>query len=674
MFAFLLLLFVLLVIYYFTVSIEGFNPMNTSPSHVVNIPVSAIPAILPPATIGSSDSKIQDNVKPSDMPGQLPHAQYDQIAASSPLPYQDTTLIKANRQQMINLLEMLKGFLAYEAQEIAERSDPSIQLPLQTARSDFQSLQNEVQVLNRNPGIQPMVTLSHLNDIASNLAYLQEKVRLIGAAGPIQGPIYQFTKPVEGFEDAPVAISQPVPRSRALPSTTAPVADIASLQSINNLLQLQTTALQELKNDARSTTEDKEALELSTLALQSVLKGEIPNVYKTEQIAQLTNQMELGLKELEADKKLNGANIAPANIAPANIAPANIAPANIAPANSTQPSVVPTLNTNSSPAPVNGLNKKSNGDNVSLKDLNDAIVRMDAESMRLSASGTYDPEIEARIVAIAGAKSQFQDLIQAVQNGAISESEIKITKKELDGLFPALGNLSQPIPQVIQSMGLPAGLANMFPASIQNDPASVKEIGKLADKYLDTILNGISASFQVKYTAPREAEIAYQLSDVASLMSESIVKGARGQLNGAANGAVSQQNGKLNHRDRSTIDKTGFPSAADLDNVSNAKFTPMDKGMPITDRLAPLPSDAGRGPSQFDWKQRSKDIENQVRKRGLKPEDFGIMPPNTKVSEGFSWKGYARMICNRLQTTMDPSLPQTCGCPPLDWPGWRIAK
>ena len=142
MFAFLLLLFVLLIIYYFTVSNEGFNPMNTSPSHVVNIPVPEIPAILSPATSDSSGSKIQDTVKPSDMPGQLPHAQYEQNAVSSPLPYQDTTLIKANRQQMINLLEMLKGFLAFEAQEIAERADPSIQLPLQTARSDFQSLQN----------------------------------------------------------------------------------------------------------------------------------------------------------------------------------------------------------------------------------------------------------------------------------------------------------------------------------------------------------------------------------------------------------------------------------------------------------------------------------------------------------------------------------------------------
>jgi hypothetical protein len=84
--------------------------------------------------------------------------------------------------------------------------------------------------------------------------------------------------------------------------------------------------------------------------------------------------------------------------------------------------------------------------------------------------------------------------------------------------------------------------------------------------------------------------------------------------------------------------------------------------------------DAGRGPSHFDWKQRSKEIEAQIKKRGLKQSDFGILPQGTKVSNDFSWKGYVRMICTRLQATMDPALPETCGCPPMDWKGWRIAK
>ena len=124
----------------------------------------------------------------------------------------------------------------------------------------------------------------------------------------------------------------------------------------------------------------------------------------------------------------------------------------------------------------------------------------------------------------------------------------------------------------------------------------------------------------------------------------------------------------------STVNQTGFPSLADLNNVSNAKFKPADSGRPVTDRLAPLPVDAGRGPARFDWKMRSKEIEAQIKQRGLQPTDFGVMPQGAIVSNDFSWKGYARMMCNRLQATMDPALPETCGCPPMDWKGWRIAK
>jgi hypothetical protein len=171
---------------------------------------------------------------------------------------------------------------------------------------------------------------------------------------------------------------------------------------------------------------------------------------------------------------------------------------------------------------------------------------------------------------------------------------------------------------------------------VQKNPEVTREISKLVDKYADTLINGVSASFAVKYTSPREAE----------------------KVRAAT----------------STIDKTGFPSIMDLDNACNAKFVPDGGLAPVTDKLASTPMDAGRGPSHFDWKGRAKQIEGQVKKRGLKPTDFGIMPDNTKVSNEFSWKGYARMICTRLQATMDPALPETCGCPPMDWPGWRIAK
>ena len=461
--------------------------MNTSPLHKVNIPIN----IIPPAIQAPPVRSIEDsNVESSDLPGQLPIAPYEQIAAMSPLPYQNTTLIKANRQQLISMLEMVKGFLAFEAQELSERSDPTIQLPLNTARSDFHTLQSEVEVLNRNPGLQPTITQSHLNEIASNLAYLEREVRLIGAAGPIQGPIYQFVQPVnvhggniEGFES---------------------------------------------------------------------MTGESPN---------------------------NGAIATP-------------------------------------------------------KDLEAFIARISAEIIRLAASGTTDPITNARVVALTQMKSNVQTIIDQVQSGALMPVEIPIMKNDLVKAFPILGRPDEPLPQIIKTLGLPPGLANLLPSNVQKDPNTMREINKLIDKYSDTVINGISASFAVKYTSPNEKARALS----------------------------------------SMIDKTGFPSMGDLDNVCNTKFVPDGGINPVTDKLASLPIDAGRGPSHFDWKSRAKQIEGQIKKRGLKTTDFGIMPDNTKVSNDFSWKGYTRMICTRLEATMDPSLPETCGCPPMDWPGWRISK
>jgi hypothetical protein len=517
MFAFLALLFGLVVIYFFTSpSKEGFDSLSTPPSHKVNIPVNIIPpSVSPPPARNVDDS----NVKPSDLPGKLPVAPYEQIASMSPLPYQDTTLIKANRQQLISMLELLKGFLAFEAQEIAERSDPTIQLPLNTARGDFHILQSQVEVLNRNPGLQPNITLSQLNEIGSNLAYLQREVRLIGAAGPIQGPIYEFTQPV------------------------------------------------------------------------NVVGGALE-----------------GFENMNGEQPAKGGKIA------------------------------------------------------TPKDLKDFIARISGEIVRLSASGTTDPVINARVVALTDMKANVQTILDQVQSGALMPVEIPIMKKDIENAFPILGKPSEPLPQIIKTMGLPPGLANVLPSNVQNDPNTTRQINSLIDKYADTIINGVSAKFEVKYTSPREAEV-----ESAKAKSSIIGSDDNGFM------ALFDKDDGYS-RAESSIDKTGFPSLIDLNNVTNSKFMPNGGEAPVTDRLAPLPQDAGRGPAQFDWQQRAKEIESQIKRRGLKPSDFGVMPDNTKVSADFSWKGYTRMICTRLQATMDPALPETCGCPPMDWPGWRIAK
>ena len=272
--------------------------------------------------------------------------------------------------------------------------------------------------------------------------------------------------------------------------------------------------------------------------------------------------------------------------------------------------------------------------------LNNAISAIEGEITRLSASGTTDTLIQRRVANLTRIKLDLKFIVDSVIAERITASEIPIMAADLTRFLPLMGDMSQALPTIMKKKDLPYGLGNLLPKSAQQNPETMRQISKLIDKYGEQFVKGVSASFSVRYDPPTTEK----KPSTASTASKA-----------------------------STVDRTGFPSSFDLDSISQKQFTPYDSGV-ITDNMAPTPQDAGRGPSHFDWKQRTKEIEDQVRKRRIRPEDVGMMPPNTVVSPEFSWKGYARMICTRLQAaTMDPALAVTCGCPPMDWKGWRIA-
>lgn len=380
MFAFLALLVVALAVYIITKDQEGFETRiaNSTVSQPVDKVVKRISSL--PERSDSSDP-MKEEPYPSTAPGTLPIAPFEQTATMSPLPYQDTTDIKANRQQLVNALEMLKGFLAFEAQYLEERSDPNIQLPLQTARSDFYTLQNEVSVLNRNPGVQPTITLAHLNDMSSNLSFLQQKVRLLGTAGALQGPIYSFT------------------------------------------------------SDTESETETE---------------GFQNQTVKDAKLGQVATQQELEV----------------------------------------------------------------------------FLAKLQGERIRLSASGTTDPVIQARVGALTKMLQDVNGVLDQLKSRKMLPTEVPIYKADIDKAFPVLGKPSEPLPQILRSLQLPAGLANVLPSNIQKDPQTARTIQQLMDKYADTIVNGISASFQVSYAPPQQSERVRQA--------------------------------------KSTVDKIGFPSRTDF--------------------------------------------------------------------------------------------------------------
>ena len=166
---------------------KGYPPLNTDSK-------PTLPDTIPPV----AELPVESSFKASDLPGPLPTAPYQQIGANLPSPYQDPALIKTTRQRILNALELVKGFLSFQAQELEDRSDPTIQLPLNTARSDFQRLESEANVLQRNPGLTPHLTMLDIAQIEDNLDYLKKEAELIGSNRPFQGP--QHDVDLEGFE------------------------------------------------------------------------------------------------------------------------------------------------------------------------------------------------------------------------------------------------------------------------------------------------------------------------------------------------------------------------------------------------------------------------------------------------------------------------------------------
>jgi hypothetical protein len=92
------------------------------------------------------------------------------------------------------------------------------------------------------------------------------------------------------------------------------------------------------------------------------------------------------------------------------------------------------------------------------------------------------------------------------------------------------------------------------------------------------------------------------------------------------------------------------------------------KGLPGSSEFRIFPEPKGSG---MDWKKRSTEIIEQIKKRKMNPLQFGALHNNAKVSKEFSWKGYTRMLCTRLNSTADPGFAVTVGCPPEEWKGWK---
>ena len=324
-----------------------------------------------------------------------------------------------------------------------------------------------------------------------------------------------------------------------------------------------------------------------------------------------------------------------------------------------------------SPGPGSGSGSGLGLDAITLKDLQDLSLKLSIEVVRLNASGATDSNTQSRIDVLTAIKKNVDDLISDVKSGIRTISSVPLTKKDIAKFLPTISNPNTAITDITKDFGLQSVLSSLFPKYALGDISGSEISQKLFDKYMKDFTENLSWDVGLSYTGKAQRELA---ANYASAMRDA----------------------------RYAVDTTGTPVASNTGTVENAtnsaggassayrglfesvitSVTGQDAKVTIHGRGGSSMTGSGRtdnansthttGPSSpFDWKARSSQICNQINARGLKAYDYGCMKSDDKVSNDFSWRGYTRMICTRLSTMYDPSIPELCGCPPLSWIGWR---
>ena len=308
---------------------------------------------------------------------------------------------------------------------------------------------------------------------------------------------------------------------------------------------------------------------------------------------------------------------------------------------------------------------------ATLKQLQDFQLKVNVEIQRLSASGTNDPIILARTSVLQKIKEDVDQVIQKLQRGELTPETVPIYASDIEKAFPVLGDPTAPLPTILQKTELPPALSSLFPGGMSpNDSEQIQQINTVVSGYAKKFLDGASWQINLKYDNPdiestrlKTAENAVKFADILknlgpmgstdSTPSETLFSGLPGISSSTkpplqAQDPYSQQTAAANFRNE----------------LTNSSY---ENGLPGTSINRILP---GIPSAPFDWKERNKEIVNQIKRRGFDPITFGALPDGTEVSPSFSWRGHTQMMCMRLNSTADPGLAVSVGCPPQNWPGW----
>ena len=277
---------------------------------------------------------------------------------------------------------------------------------------------------------------------------------------------------------------------------------------------------------------------------------------------------------------------------------------------------------------VEGFQNTGQKRTASKKDLELLQTRSYAAILTLSASGTVDPVVQARIKALQTMYSNITAMLTRLNNGSWTEKDIPVYAEDIQTVLPGLVN-----PQ--------RALMNIF---TQPSGKKLNLIEKELSKYVGEE-NATSVFNNIKDKGMFRVSVDLGYNVDSSNKSPSYKQ----NMDLQSDGSIKMSSGLQ-------------PRLAESINMD----LPFDSVTPGMDDRARLNAPKG----SFDWKNRTESICDQIARRGLDPLDFGCIASGSLMSPAYSWRGHAKMVCGRLGATMDPDLPVTCGCPPQDWKGW----
>jgi len=624
-----------------------------------------------------------------------------QTASVNSYPAKDPAMQPATLKRIKGVYELIKGFMQNEASGLESLSDPAIKLPLESLKADYRTLEDEALVLTKNPGVQSTLAETDIKGIEANLRFLQKKWRTWKNAGTIEGFQGTSSWPLDevdfiGLTNS-VGLTGPTGATGATGATgvtgvtgaigvrgaigaTGATGTTGATGAIGTIDDIYNWPMGDIGSTGSSLTDQTKTppansmyanvrnlrlnLDYNTYVGKS---GTFKyNNFVKDLRAEIATALNIELDRIIITSIESGSIIISLAFSPGTYGSELIASAFLSLIRSgtafpgkllsnVDYTIIPTISSSINPTPVDtgGSNASSNmgpDSPANMYQLRDLILRISAEITRLKASGATDPVINSRINALTTVMTSVNNIIKQVENGTLLESNIPILQSSYINFLQVMSNYNSALPNILAKSGLSDALNNLFPFYNSGDTGATGAnlARSIFDKYAGNFMNNLSWDLNLRYTGETEKEIA-----------EELAKGLAKSVLGTS-ASTSTDSGSNHSAAPPTTYRGMFDSIVkNASNNSNASLTDSNS------------ASANSAPAKLDWKDRSRDICQMISRRGLDPYEYGCMKDTSAVSETFSFRGYTKMICNRLSTNYDPGIPELCGCPDPTWHGWR---